>query len=88
MVAFETRPVSEIPITGGGKAGKHRALYAAFDELPQSRAILTLAGESSLLTTRRTKIATLLKVHFPTRRIHTSLDHDKDGVWVWWEPKT
>ncbi len=42
-------------------------------------------GSRSSLETLRNTITTTITRNFPTRKLRTSLDREKDGVWIWWE---
>ena len=80
---FLTRDVEEVRRRGRGRS----EFSQAFALLPESKAILRRREPPRTIAKTAAIILTTLKGQFPERRIHTQLDHDEDGVWVWWEPR-
>ena len=84
---FETKPVSELNITHHARP-RMSPLRAAFAELPASLAMfLPRTGLApDLKSFSNTRQSWLRKYHHD-RKIHVYSDSEKNGVWVWWEPK-
>lgn len=81
MIDYETTDVTELKRRGRGRS----AFTQAFEALPEGKAMFRQREEARRLAKTASNALTTLKSAFPDRRVHTQLDHQKDGVWVWWE---
>ena len=85
---FETKPVKEIRAANHTTGKSISAFRAAFAELPEALALfLPKSGRIQNLNHFATSRQTWLARLYSERKIHTHVDHEKDGIWLWWEPR-
>ena len=82
---FETKPVKDLSFTD--RSQPRSPLRAAFAELPATRALFApRTGRSVLKVFLNARLIWLAR-HFLDRKVHAHIDHEKDGIWLWWEPR-
>lgn len=77
---FETKPISEL-----SNVRAKNDIRAAFEKLAPGMAMFIPRGDRKTIVPG--SFSGGFAVAFPDRKISSKLDKEKDGIWLWWEPK-